>query len=69
MPGVLTFTFQALEYLAKSQGIERTRLLATEHAKLAARAIDALPEVGNKVALVSRQALKDLAQKLIRRTK
>uniref|UniRef100_A0A453N0J4 Uncharacterized protein n=1 Tax=Aegilops tauschii subsp. strangulata TaxID=200361 RepID=A0A453N0J4_AEGTS len=59
----------ALEYLAKSQGIERTRLLATEHAKLAARAIDALPEVGNKVALVSRQALKDLAQKLIRRTK
>ncbi|KAM3309657.1 hypothetical protein ACQJBY_030752 [Aegilops geniculata] len=59
----------ALEYLAKSQGIERTRLLATEHAKLAARAIDALPEVGDKVVLISRQALKDLAQKLIRRTK
>ncbi|KAF6982374.1 hypothetical protein CFC21_000771 [Triticum aestivum] len=59
----------ALEYLAKSQGIERTRLFATGHVKLAARAIDALPEVGDRVALISRQALKDLAQKLIRRTK
>ncbi|XP_047072719.1 solanesyl-diphosphate synthase 1, mitochondrial-like isoform X1 [Lolium rigidum] len=59
----------ALEYLAKSRGIERTKLLATEHAKLAADAVDALPEVEDRVALISRQALKDLAQKLIRRTK
>jgi geranyl diphosphate synthase len=44
-------------------------LLATEHAKLAADAVDALPEVEDRVALISRQALKDLAQKLIRRTK
>lgn len=59
----------ALEYLVKSQGIERTWLLATEHAKLAADAIDALPESKDKVVLISRQALKDLTEKLITRTK
>ncbi|KAL5229814.1 hypothetical protein ABZP36_028590 [Zizania latifolia] len=59
----------ALGYLARSQGIERTRLLATEHAKLAADAINALPESKDESVLISRQALKDLTQKLIRRTK
>uniref|UniRef100_A0A0E0LS54 Uncharacterized protein n=1 Tax=Oryza punctata TaxID=4537 RepID=A0A0E0LS54_ORYPU len=59
----------ALEYLARSQGIERTRLLAAEHAKLAADAIDALPESKDGSVLISRQALKDLTEKLIKRTK
>ncbi|TVU43165.1 hypothetical protein EJB05_09610 [Eragrostis curvula] len=58
-----------LEYLSKSQGIERTRLLAAEHAKQAADAIDALPESKDQVVLSSRQALKDLTQKFMRRTK
>ncbi|PUZ50442.1 hypothetical protein GQ55_6G059300 [Panicum hallii var. hallii] len=59
----------ALKYLSKSQGIERTRLLAAEHAKLAADAIDGLPESEDQVILDSRQALKDLTQKFMRRTK
>uniref|UniRef100_A0A0A9EWX3 Uncharacterized protein n=1 Tax=Arundo donax TaxID=35708 RepID=A0A0A9EWX3_ARUDO len=59
----------ALKYLSKSQGVERTRLLAAEHANLAADAIDALPESEDQVMLNSRQALKDLAQKFMRRTK
>uniref|UniRef100_A0A0D9X6B5 Uncharacterized protein n=1 Tax=Leersia perrieri TaxID=77586 RepID=A0A0D9X6B5_9ORYZ len=59
----------ALEYLARSKGIERTRLLAAEHAKLAADAIDGLPESNDEYVLISRQALKDLTQKLIKRTK
>ena len=36
--------FKALEYLGKSCGIQRARELATEHANLAAAAIDSLPE-------------------------
>nr|CAB3480259.1 unnamed protein product [Digitaria exilis] len=59
----------ALEYLWKSEGIERTRLLAAEHAKLAAEAIDDLPESEDEVVLNARQALKDLTQKFMRRTK
>uniref|UniRef100_A0A0D3GX61 Uncharacterized protein n=1 Tax=Oryza barthii TaxID=65489 RepID=A0A0D3GX61_9ORYZ len=59
----------ALAYLARSKGIERTRLLAAEHAKLAADAIDALPESKDGSVLISRQALKDLTEKLIKRTK
>jgi len=59
----------ALKYLSKSQGIEKTRLLAAEHAKLAADAIDGLPESEDQVILNSRQALKDLTQKFMRRTK
>ncbi|OEL38340.1 Solanesyl-diphosphate synthase 1, mitochondrial [Dichanthelium oligosanthes] len=59
----------ALEYLSKSQGMERTRLLAAEHAKLAADAIDGLPESEDQVVLSSRRALKDITQKFMRRTK
>ncbi|KAK8450461.1 hypothetical protein SEVIR_6G033200v4 [Setaria viridis] len=59
----------ALKYLSKSQGIERTRSLAAEHAKLAASAIDDLLDSEDQVVLNSRQALKDLAQKFMRRTK
>ncbi|CAD6341018.1 unnamed protein product [Miscanthus lutarioriparius] len=61
--------FLVLKYLQKSQGIERTRLLAAEHAKLAAVAIDDLPPSEDPVVLSSRQALKDLTQKFLRRTK
>ncbi|OQU80043.1 hypothetical protein SORBI_3007G070000 [Sorghum bicolor] len=43
-----------LKYLQKSQGIERTRLLAAEHAKLAAVAIDDLPASEDPVVLSSR---------------
>ncbi|XP_062195214.1 solanesyl-diphosphate synthase 1, mitochondrial-like isoform X3 [Phragmites australis] len=57
-----------LEYLPRSQGIERTRLLAAEHAKLAADAIDSLPESVDRFVLNSRQALKDLTEKFMRRT-
>uniref|UniRef100_A0A0E0EIU4 Uncharacterized protein n=1 Tax=Oryza meridionalis TaxID=40149 RepID=A0A0E0EIU4_9ORYZ len=67
--GSLSDIHQALEYLARSQGIERTRLLAAEHAKMAADAIDALPESKDGSVLISRQALKDLTEKLIKRTK
>ncbi|XP_072150508.1 solanesyl-diphosphate synthase 1, mitochondrial isoform X4 [Setaria viridis] len=59
----------ALKYLSKSQGIERTRSLAAEHAKLVAGAIDDLPDSEDQVVLNSRQALKDLTQKFMRRTK
>nr|TKW08560.1 hypothetical protein SEVIR_6G033330v2 [Setaria viridis] len=59
----------ALKYLSKSQGIERTRALAAEHAKLAVGAIDDLPDSEDQVVLNSRQALKDLTQKFMRRTK
>lgn len=65
---LLNVHFQVLEYLSKSQGIERTRLLAAEHAKLAADAINDLPESEDQVVLNSRQALKDLTQKFMRRT-
>nr|XP_034581701.1 solanesyl-diphosphate synthase 1, mitochondrial-like isoform X4 [Setaria viridis] len=44
----------ALKYLSKSQGIERTRFLAAEHAKLAAGAIDDLPDSEDQVLLNSR---------------
>nr|TKW08563.1 hypothetical protein SEVIR_6G033348v2 [Setaria viridis]TKW08565.1 hypothetical protein SEVIR_6G033348v2 [Setaria viridis] len=44
----------ALKYLSKSQGIERTRSVAAEHAKLAAGAIDDLPDSEDQVVLNSR---------------
>ncbi|XP_064988153.1 solanesyl-diphosphate synthase 1, mitochondrial isoform X2 [Musa acuminata AAA Group] len=59
----------ALEYLGKSQGIERTRELAAEHANYAAEAIEALPESDDEDVLVSRRALVDLTHRVISRTK
>ncbi|RRT62556.1 hypothetical protein B296_00010316 [Ensete ventricosum] len=59
----------ALEYLGKSQGIERTRELAAEHANYAAEAIEALPESDDEDVLVSRRALVDLTHRVITRTK
>ncbi|KAJ0013575.1 hypothetical protein Pint_20667 [Pistacia integerrima] len=59
----------ALEYLGKSRGIQRTRELATNHANLAAAAIDALPETDDEEVRKSRRALLDLTQRVITRNK
>lgn len=65
----LLVEIQALEYLGKSRGIQRTRELATNHANLAAAAIDALPETDNEEVRKSRRALLDLTQRVITRNK
>ncbi|KAG5541958.1 hypothetical protein RHGRI_021700 [Rhododendron griersonianum] len=59
----------ALDYLGKSQGIQRTRELAAKHATLAAAAIDSLPESDDEDVRRSRRALVDLTQRVITRTK
>jgi geranyl diphosphate synthase len=60
---------QALEYLGKSRGIQRTRELAAKHAILAAAAIDSLPETDDEEVRKSRRALVDLTQRVITRNK
>ncbi|XP_073153897.1 solanesyl diphosphate synthase 3, chloroplastic/mitochondrial isoform X3 [Henckelia pumila] len=60
---------RALEYLGKSQGIERTRELAAKHANLASAAIDSLPENDDKDVQKSRRALVELTHRVITRTK
>lgn len=65
----LLVEIQALEYLGKSRGIQRTRELAMNHANLAAAAIDALPETDNEEVRKSRRALLDLTQRVITRNK
>lgn len=60
---------QALEYLGKSRGIQKTRELAVKHANLAAAAIDSLPESDDEEVKRSRRALIDLTQRVITRTK
>ncbi|KQK17109.1 solanesyl-diphosphate synthase 1, mitochondrial isoform X1 [Brachypodium distachyon] len=59
----------ALDYLQKSQGIERTKKLAQEHANLAIKAIEALPDSDDEDVLISRRALIDITQRVITRTK
>ncbi|PIA56309.1 hypothetical protein AQUCO_00700559v1 [Aquilegia coerulea] len=59
----------ALDYLGKSRGIQRARELATEHAKVAAAAIESLPDSDDEDVLRSRRALVDLTQRVITRTK
>ncbi|XP_027345750.1 solanesyl diphosphate synthase 3, chloroplastic/mitochondrial isoform X1 [Abrus precatorius] len=59
----------ALEYLGKSQGIQRTRELAVKHANLAAAAIDSLPESEDEEVRKSRKALIDLTHRVITRMK
>lgn len=61
--------FQALDYLGRSQGIQRTRELAAEHASLAVEAIDSFPESDDEDVRLSRRALVDLTQIVITRTK
>ncbi|PIN08988.1 Geranylgeranyl pyrophosphate synthase/Polyprenyl synthetase [Handroanthus impetiginosus] len=60
---------RALEYLAKSRGIQRTRELAAKHANLASAAIDSLPENDDEDVQRSRRALVELTQRVITRTK
>lgn len=60
---------QALEYLANSRGIERTRELAVKHANLASAAIDSLPENDEEDVQISRRALVELTHRVITRTK
>jgi len=58
-----------LDYLGKSQGIQRTRELAAKHANLASAAIDSLPESDDGDVRRSRRALVDLTHRVITRTK
>ncbi|XP_057970687.1 solanesyl-diphosphate synthase 1, mitochondrial [Malania oleifera] len=59
----------ALEFLAKSSGLQKTKELATKHAGLAAAAIDSLPESNDELVQKSRRALLDLTQIVITRIK
>ncbi|MCL7046681.1 hypothetical protein MKW94_000505 [Papaver nudicaule] len=59
----------ALQYLAKSNGIQRATELAVKHASLAAAAINSLPRSADDDVGISRQALLDLTQIVITRTK
>ncbi|KAI3876767.1 hypothetical protein MKX03_037434 [Papaver bracteatum] len=58
----------SLEYLGKSRGIQRAIELATEHANLAASAINSLPQSGDDKVRISRRALVDLTHIIITRT-
>jgi len=60
---------QALDYLQKSRGIERTKELAREHANRAIKAIEALPDSDDEDVLTSRRALIDITERVITRTK
>uniref|UniRef100_A0A803MIP8 Geranyl diphosphate synthase n=1 Tax=Chenopodium quinoa TaxID=63459 RepID=A0A803MIP8_CHEQI len=59
----------ALDYLGKSQGIQKAKELALKHANLAAEAIDSLPESDDEDVRRSRRALVDLTHRVINRTK
>jgi geranylgeranyl pyrophosphate synthase len=60
---------QALDYLRKSRGIERTKELAWEHVDRAIKAIEALPDSDDEDVLTSRRALIDITERVITRTK
>ncbi|KAL3624777.1 Solanesyl diphosphate synthase 3, chloroplastic/mitochondrial [Castilleja foliolosa] len=59
----------ALKYLAKSRGIERATELAKKHAKLAAAAIDSLPQSDDEDVKKTRHALIELTHIVVTRTK
>ncbi|XP_057519572.1 solanesyl-diphosphate synthase 1, mitochondrial-like isoform X1 [Amaranthus tricolor] len=59
----------ALDYLGRSQGIQRAKDLALRHANIAAEAIDSLPGSDDEDVRRSRRALVELAQIVIKRTK
>ncbi|KAK9098936.1 hypothetical protein Syun_025981 [Stephania yunnanensis] len=56
--------FLALEYLGKSNKIQRARELASQHAKLAAVAIESLPESDDEDVQRSRRALVDITHRI-----
>jgi geranyl diphosphate synthase len=66
---ILYLHVQALDYLGKSRGIQKTKELAVKHANLAAEAIDSLPENDDEEVRKSRKALVELTQIVITRTK
>ncbi|XP_051125804.1 solanesyl diphosphate synthase 3, chloroplastic/mitochondrial isoform X2 [Andrographis paniculata] len=59
----------ALDFLGKSQGLQKTRELAAKHASLASAAIDSFPENYDEDVQRSRRALVELTQRVINRTK
>ncbi|XP_074269594.1 solanesyl diphosphate synthase 3, chloroplastic/mitochondrial [Silene latifolia] len=59
----------ALEYLGRSQGIQKAKDLAQKHATKAAEAIESLPENDDEEVRRSRRALVELTQIVITRTK
>ncbi|CAO2826453.1 unnamed protein product [Amaranthus hypochondriacus] len=59
----------ALDYLGRSQGIQRAKDLALKHANIAAEAIDSLPGNDDEDVRRSRRALVELTQIVIKRTK
>lgn len=59
----------AVELLHKTDGIEKTRLLALDHAEQAAGAINALPPSPSQHVVKCRKALVQLSQQVIKRTK
>lgn len=63
------FKSQALDYLRKSRGIEKTKELAREHANHAIKAIESLPDSDDEDVLTSRRALIDITERVITRTK
>lgn len=60
---------QALDYLHKSRGLDRTRELAAEYADEAVKAIEALPQSDDEDVIKSRRALVNLTGRVIRGTK
>lgn len=66
---IIVGVIKALEYLAKSNGIQRTRELAAKHASLALAAIDSLPANDNVDVQRSRMALKEMTYKVTDKTK
>ncbi|KAF3629373.1 hypothetical protein FXO38_27714 [Capsicum annuum] len=66
---IYPWNLQALDYLGRSRGIQKTRELARKHASIASVAIDSLPESSDEEVQRSRRALVELTHRVITRTK
>ncbi|KAF3677756.1 Solanesyl-diphosphate synthase 1, mitochondrial [Capsicum annuum] len=66
---IYPWNLQALDYLGKSRGMQRTIELARKHAILASAAVDSLPESSDEEVQRSRRALVELTHRVITRTK
>lgn len=60
---------RALDLIKASQGIQRSRALAAEHAALAAQCIQRLPEARSPYTRSCRRALIDLTEMVLTRKK
>ena len=65
----LSCFWQALEYVQRSKGLERTRELAAYHASQAVLAIEKLPPAESQEAAQCRRALIDLTERVLTRRK